>query len=415
MLDLNFIRQNKEKVLQAAKNKNREVDLDKIIDLDDKRRAFISQIQSLREQRNKIAKSKPTSEIIQEGKKIKQEIQKLEKGLNEIENQLNLLLSFVPNVPLDEVPIGKGASANKVIKSWGRIPLFDFSPKSHIELGLLLDIIDFERGTKVSGFRGYFLKNAAAILHLSLLFYVFQKLVKKGYTPIIAPAIVKRFTLFGSGQFPWGEQDTYKLNDDDAYLAGTAEQPVTAYYSNEVLSEDDLPKKFVAISACFRKEAGSYGKDTRGLYRLHEFWKVEQVILTTDNLEQARVLHEELQRNGEEILEELNLPYRRIILSTGEMGEPQIFKYDTEVWMPYRNSYAEVMSNSIMGDFQARRLNIKYRKKNGEKRYCFTLNNTAIASPRILIAIFENYQQPDGGIFIPQVLQPIAGFKKISY
>lgn len=415
MLDLNFIRQNKEKVLQAAKNKNREVDLDKIIDLDDKRRAFISQIQSLREQRNKIAKSKPTSEIIQEGKKIKQEIQKLEKGLNEIENQLNLLLSFVPNVPLDEVPIGKGASANKVIKSWGRIPQFDFSPKSHIELGLSLDIIDFERGTKVSGFRGYFLKNAAAILHLSLLFYVFQKLVKKGYTPIIAPAIVKRFTLFGSGQFPWGEQDTYKLNDDDAYLAGTAEQPVTAYYSNEVLSEDDLPKKFVAISACFRKEAGSYGKDTRGLYRLHEFWKVEQVILTTDNLEQARVLHEELQRNGEEILEELNLPYRRIILSTGEMGEPQIFKYDTEVWMPYRNSYAEVMSNSIMGDFQARRLNIKYRKKNGEKRYCFTLNNTAIASPRILIAIFENYQQPDGGIFIPQVLQPIAGFKKISY
>jgi seryl-tRNA synthetase len=415
MLDLNFIRQNKEKVLQAAKNKNREVDLDKIIDLDDKRRAFISQIQSLREQRNKIAKSKPTSEIIQEGKKIKQEIQKLEKGLNEIENQLNLLLSFVPNVPLDEVPIGKGASANKVIKSWGRIPQFDFSPKSHIELGLSLDIIDFERGTKVSGFRGYFLKNAAAILHLSLLFYVFQKLVKKGYTPIIAPAIVKRFTLFGSGQFPWGEQDTYKLNDDDAYLAGTAEQPVTAYYSNEVLSEDDLPKKFVAISACFRKEAGSYGKDTRGLYRLHEFWKVEQVILTTDNLEQARVLHEELQRNGEEILEELNLPYRRIILSTGEMGEPQIFKYDTEVWMPYRNSYAEVMSNSIMGDFQARRLNIKYRKKNGEKRYCFTLNNTAIASPRILIAIFENYQQSDGGIFIPQVLQPIAGFKKISY
>jgi len=413
MLDLNFIRQNKEKVLQAAKNKNREVKIDEIIKLDDKRRSLINQIQSLREQRNKIAKNKPTPEIIEEGKKIKQELQKLEKGLNEVENQLNFLLSFVPNVPLDEVPIGKDALSNKVVKTWGQIPQFDFSPKSHIELGVSLDIIDFERGAKVSGFRGYFLKNEAAVLHLSLIFYVFQKLVKKGYTPIIAPAIIKRFSLFGCGQFPWGEQDTYKLNDNDAYLAGTAEQPVTAYYSNEVLKESDLPKKFVAVSPCFRKEAGSYGKDMRGLYRLHEFWKVEQVILAKSDLRQARILHEELQINAEEILEELNLPYRRVILSTGEMGEPQILKYDTEVWMPYRNSYAEVMSNSIMGDFQARRLNIRYREKNGEKKYCFTLNNTAIASPRILIAIFENHQQSDGSIFIPPVLQSIAGFKKI--
>ena len=413
MLDLNFIRQNKEKVLQAAKNKNREVKIDEIIKLDDKRRSLINQIQSLREQRNKIAKNKPAPEIIEEGKKIKQELQKLEKGLNEVENQLNFLLSFVPNVPLDEVPIGKDALSNKVVKTWGQIPQFDFSPKSHIELGVSLDIIDFERGAKVSGFRGYFLKNEAAVLHLSLIFYVFQKLVKKGYTPIIAPAIIKRFSLFGCGQFPWGEQDTYKLNDNDAYLAGTAEQPVTAYYSNEVLKESDLPKKFVAVSPCFRKEAGSYGKDMRGLYRLHEFWKVEQVILAKSDLRQARILHEELQINAEEILEELNLPYRRVILSTGEMGEPQILKYDTEVWMPYRNSYAEVMSNSIMGDFQARRLNIRYREKNGEKKYCFTLNNTAIASPRILIAIFENHQQSDGSIFIPPVLQSIAGFKKI--
>jgi len=414
MLDINFIHQNKEKVLKAAKNKNREINLDKILDLDKKRRKLIAQSQTLREQRNKLTKNKPTKETITEGKKIKQKLQAIEKELALIEKQLNNLLSFVPNIPIDEVPVGKDASFNKVIKTWGEIPKFDFKVKSHIELGTDLDIIDFERGAKVSGFRGYFLKNEGAILHLAIIFYVFQKLVKKGYTPLIAPAIVKGFALFGCGQFPWGEQDTYKLNDDNAYLAGTAEQPVTSYFSGEILKEEELPKKFVALSACFRKEAGSHGKDTKGLYRLHEFWKVEQVIIAKNNLEEAKKLHEELQRNSEEILEELKLPYRRVILSTGEMGEPQIFKYDTEVWMPYRNAYGEVMSNSIMGDFQARRLNIKYRKKDGSKEYCFTLNNTAIASPRILIAILENYQQKDGNIIIPKVLQLSTGFEEIK-
>jgi len=414
MLDLNFIRQNKEKVLKAAKNKNLKIDVEKILELDEKRRKLLSQIQILRQNRNQLAKIKPTNESIEKGKKLKLEIHNKELELKEIENQLNFLLSFVPNIPLDKVPVGDDASFNKVVKVWGKIPKFEFPIKSHIELGTSLDIIDFERGAKVSGFRGYFLKNEGAVLHLALLFYVFQKLVKKGYIPMIAPSIVKGFTLFGCGQFPWGEKDTYKLNDEDAYLAGTAEQPVTSYYSGEILKEEELPKKFVAISSCFRKEAGAYGKDTRGLYRLHEFWKVEQVIIAKNNLEEALKLHEELQRNSEEILEELQLPYRRVILSTGEMGEPQIFKYDTEVWMPYRNNYGEVMSNSIMGDFQARRLNIKYRKKDGSKEYCFTLNNTAIASPRILIAILENYQQKDGNIKIPKILQPLTGFEKIK-
>ena len=414
MLDIDFIRQNKEEVLQAAKNKNREINLDKILDFDEKRRTLIAQSQALREQRNKLSKEKPTKETIEEGKKIKLQLQEIEKELKAIEQELNFLLSFVPNIPLSQVPVGKDASFNKVVKTWGKIPQFDFTVKSHIEIGKELDIVDFERGAKVSGFRGYFLKNEGAVLHLAILFYVFQKLVKKGYTPLIAPAIVKGFTLFGCGQFPWGEQDTYKLNDDDAYLAGTAEQPVTSYFSGEILKEEELPKKFVAISSCFRKEAGAYGKDTRGLYRLHEFWKVEQVIIAKNNLEEAKKLHEELQQNSEEILEELELPYRRVILSTGEMGEPQIFKYDNEVWMPYRNAYGEVMSNSIMGDFQARRLNIKYRKKDGTKEYCFTLNNTAIASPRILIAILENYQQKDGTIKIPKVLQPLTGFEEIK-
>jgi seryl-tRNA synthetase len=414
MLNINFIRQNKEKVLQAAKNKNRKVEIDKILALDDERRQLIQKIQVLRAERNKTSHGKPDEKTILRGKQIKEELKKIEDQLVTNHQSLDTLLSFVPNVPLDEVPVGKDAAKNIEVKKWGHPPQFDFLPKSHIELGESLDLFDLVRGAKVSGFRGYFLKNDGALLQLAIMWFVFNKLIKKGYTPIIAPAIVKRLALFGCGQFPWGEPDTYKLNDEDAYLAGTAEQPVTSYFAGEILKEDDLPKRFVAFSPCFRKEAGAYGKDTKGLYRLHEFWKVEQVIIAKNNLQEARKLHEELQQNSEEILQDLELPYRRVILSTGEMGEPQIFKYDTEVWMPYRKDYGEVMSNSIMGDFQARRLNIKYRKKDGSKEYCFTLNNTAIASPRILIAILENYQQKDGSILIPKILQPLMNKEKIT-
>jgi seryl-tRNA synthetase len=413
MLSLDFIRKNKEKVVEAAKNKNRKVDVNKLLALDDQRRKTIQTVQKLREERNLLVKRPFTQETKKRGREIKTELKGLEKNLTTLDAAVSKVVSFIPNVPLPEVPIGKDSSGNVEVKKWGKVPAFDFLPKSHIELGKSLDIIDLERGAKIAGFRGYFLKNEAAILQFAILFYTFNKLIKKGYTPIIAPAIIKGFTLFGSGQFPWGEADVYKLNDEDAYLAGTAEQPVTAYYSDEILSEKDLPKKFVAFSPCFRREAGAYGKDTKGLYRLHEFWKVEQVIIAENDLKKARVYHEELQRNCEEILEDLSLPYRRVILSTGEMGEPQLFKYDTETWMPSRNSYGETMSNSIMGDFQTRRLNIKYRKKDGKTDYCFSLNNTALASPRILIAILENYQQKDGSVLVPKVLQPLVGFEKI--
>lgn len=414
MLSLDFIRQNKEKVIAAAKNKNRQVDINKIISLDDKRRELIGKIQTLREKRNKIAHQPFTDETKKQGKQIKKELKQLEDQLTEIQKQLNSLLLFVPNVPLDSVPVGANPSGNVEVKKWGDIPKFDFAPKSHIDLGLELDIIDLERGSKVSGFRGYFLKNAAAVLHFAILFYAFQKLTKKGYIPLIAPAVVKSFCLFGSGQFPWGEQDVYKLNEEDAYLAGTAEVPVTAYYSGEILNEKDLPKKFVALSPCFRKEAGAYGKDTKGLYRLHEFWKIEQVVISKNNLDDAIKIHEELEHNAESILQDLNLPYRQLLMCTGDMGEPQIKKYDIETWMPSRNSYGETMSNSILGDFQTRRLKIKYRKKTGETEYCFSFNNTAIASPRILIAILENYQQKDGSVLIPKILQSLTGFEKIS-
>ena len=413
MLSFDFIRQNKEKVLAAAKNKNREIELDRVLSLDEERRDLIQKVQDLREERNALAKKGKPADASR-GKEIKESLKKLEEELTKTENEINKLASYIPNVPLDEVPVGKDASGNSEIKKWGEIPKFNFAPLSHIELGKKLDLIDLERGSKVSGFRGYFLKNEGAVLHFALLFYVFQKLIKRGYTPIIAPAIVKGFTLFGSGQFPWGKEEVYRLNDEDAYLAGTAEVPVTAYHSGEILNEKDLPKRYVAISPCFRREAGAYGKDTKGLYRLHEFWKIEQVIIGKNNLEEARKIHEELQKNCEEILQDLKLPYRVLLMCTGDMGEPQLKKYDKETWMPSRNTYGETMSNSIMGDLQTRRLKIKYRTAKGETQYCYSFNNTALASPRILIAILENYQQNDGSIQIPEVLKTLTELTEIK-
>jgi len=413
MLSLEYIRANKEKVIKAAKNKNRQVDIDTILSLDDQRRELIQKGQVLREKRNKTSHGKPDEKTIARGKEIKEELKKIEESLNTTLVQLDKLVSYVPNIPLDEVPIGKNETGNVEVKKWGKIPKFDFELKSHLDLGLSLDLFDLERGSKVSGFRGYFLKNQAAQLQFAILFYVFQKLVKKGYTPMIAPSIVKGFTLFGSGQFPWGEQEVYKLNDEDAYLSGTAEIPITSYFSGEILNESDLPKKFVAFSPCFRREAGSYGKDVKGLYRVHEFWKVEQVIIAKNDIEESKKLHEELQKNTEEVMEDLKIPYRRLLMCTGDMGEPQIYKFDTEIWMPYRNGYGEIASNSIMGDFQTRRLKIKYRKKDNTTDHCYSLNDTAIPSPRILIAILENYQQKDGSIKIPEVLQQLVGFDKI--
>jgi seryl-tRNA synthetase len=416
MLDLQYIKVNQKKVKDALLNKNRKADVDRIIFLDEKRREQIKEIQTLREERNSLSKINPPSqENINRGKEIKESLKKIEEENTDTEKELSELMLYIVNVPLDEVPVGKDESGNLELKKWGEPRKFDFTPKDHITLGTDLDILDLERGNKVSGFRGYFLKNEGAILHMALLFYVFQKLTKKGYIPIIAPSIIKGFTLFGSGHFPWGsEQDVYKLNDDDAYLSGTAEIPITALHAGETLNEKDLPKKFVGFSPCFRKEAGTYGRDTRGIYRLHEFWKIEQVILGTNNIDKARDLHEELQRNSEEILQELNLPYRQLLMCTGDMGEPQMKKYDIETYMPSRNGYGETMSNSIMGDFQARRLKMKYKTKEGKTEYVYTFNNTAVASPRILIAILENYQQEDGSVRIPEVLQSLTGFKNIT-
>lgn len=423
MLDINYIRENLDVVKEAAKNKNRKVDWEMLFKLDDKRRELIGKSEELRAERNEINQKRRTTNLTldtrirEKGRQLKKNLKILEDELRDIETKLEALMLTVPNVPDKSVPIGKDSSSNKEVKSWGKIPKFDFPVKDHIELATKLDLIDFVRGAKIGGFRAYFLKNEAAQMELALMWWTLQKLVAKGYVPLIAPSLVKEFTLIGNGQFPWGREEVYHAEKDDVYMAGTAEVPVTAYYSDEILNENDLPKKFVAFSPCFRREAGSYGKDTKGAYRLHQFNKIEQVIISTNDMNNSFTLHEELLANAEEILQDLELPYRVLLMCTGDMGEPQVKKYDIETWMPGRNpstgsgqgGYGETMSNSVMGEFQARRLKIRYRTKEGKMLYCHTLNNTALASPRILIAILENYQQSDGSIKIPRVLQQYIG------
>lgn len=401
MLDIAFIRENLEVCKKAAKNKNRDVDWDGLVALDDARRELIGKIEALRAKRN-------------EGQNVKNELKPLESKLREVQEKFNFLMLTVPNVPDESVPVGRDASGNVEVRKWGHVPKFSFEPKDHIELAKSLDLIDFSRGAKVGGTRAYFLKNEAAQLEFAVLFYAFQKLIKKGFTPVIAPSLVKEFAFFGNGQFPWGRDEVYRIEKDDVYLAGTAEVPVTAYLSDEILSESDLPKKFVAFSPCFRREAGSYGKDVKGVYRLHQFNKIEQVIIAKNDMNTSLTLLEELLVNSEEILQDLELPYRVMLMCTGDMGEPQVKKYDIETWMPGRKAYGETMSDSFMGDFQARRLKIRYKAKDGKTVFAHTLNNTAIASPRILVALLENYQQKDGSIIIPKVLQPYLGKKVIA-
>jgi len=412
MLDIKFIRENLDLVKKAAENKNRKVDWEKLLDFDDRRKELSKKIQDLRTARNeggKLSGKEDIEKAREKGRKIKEELKKYEEEERAVSKELENTVLTVPNVPDPSVPVGPDSSGNVETKKWGKIPKLDFKPKDHIELVKSLDLADLERGSKVGGFRAYFLKNEGALLEMAILSYTFQKLAQKGYTPLIAPSLVKEFTLFGNGQFPWGREEVYHLEKDDLYLAGTAEVPVTAYYSGEVLFEKDLPKKFAAFSPCFRREAGSYGKDTKGLYRLHQFNKVEQVIITTADTKRSLDLHEELLANAEGILQDLKLPYRVMLMCTGDMGEPQVKKYDIETWMPSRGAYGETMSNSFMGDFQSRRLNMRYKSKDGTTKFVHTLNNTAIASPRILIAILENYQKKDGSVAVPDVLKSYVG------
>lgn len=419
MLDPKVIREFPDRVRLAAKNKGKDP---AIVDVwlvqDALYREILHDVENLRSKQNAITKiigSDPAKrdKHREEANTIKKELKDKEQLLQHEEEKMRSLSLSIPNIPASEVPVGKDSSGNVVLRSWGEKKTFNFPVKDHITLASELDLIDFERGTKVGGFRSYFLKHEAALMELGLMMYTMSQLAQKGFTPVIAPSLVKEFTLIGTGQFPWGRSEVYTLGQDQLFLGGTAEIPVTAYHADEILQEQALPKKFVAFSPCFRREAGSYGKDTRGIYRLHQFNKVEQVVLCKNDWAESEHWHEELLKNSESILQALGLPYRVLLMCTGDMGEPQVKKYDIETYMPGREGYGETQSDSIMGEFQARRLNIRYKTKDGVTAFVHTLNNTAIASPRILVAILENYQQEDGSITVPSVLQPYVGIDVI--
>lgn len=407
MLDINYIRENLEIVKKSVEARKAGVDLEQLLKLDDQRRYLISKVDALRAKRNEAARARDKGE----GERVKSELKNLENQLSETEKQYKELMLLVPNILMPDVPIGD-PTQNKIIRKVGEPHKFSFKPKDHIELGKLLNIIDFERGVKVGGFRGYYLKNEGARLHWAVLQFAFDHLIQKGFSPIVPPVINRRFALIGGGQFPWGEEDTYKVSDED-FLVGTAEIPLMAMHADETFDVKDLPKKYVGMSACFRTEIGSYGKDTKGLYRVHEFYKVEQVIFCEASEQESLGFFEELQDNSEEILEELGLPYQVVVLSSQDMGKKAAMTYDIETWMPSRQGYGETHSNSIVLDFQTRRLKIKYKDKDGNAKYCHALNNTAIASPRILIALLENFQTEDGTVKIPEVLQKYTGFSEI--
>lgn len=422
MLDIAFIRENKDKVKKACLNKNVPDKVDELLAIDEKRRQLIQESEKIRKERNGLMKGvfgKPSQDVIDKGKELKKKLAEIEPELKEVEEKFEQLMLTIPNVAFDEVPIGRDSSGNVEIAKWGEIPQFDFETRDHIELGIKLGILDFDRGVKVAGFRGYYLVGDGALLHLAVLNFALEKLVKKGFTPFIPPVVLNERPFTNTAHFPWGKVDVYKTNEDEKgeaekYLAGTAEVPMVSYHMDEVLREDDLPKLYAGYSQCYRREIGSYGKDTKGMYRIHEFAKVEQVILCKNDWEESRKWHEEIRKNSEEMLQELGLPYRVLLMCTGDMGEPQVKKYDIETWMPGRNGYGETMSCSIMGDFQARRANIKYQAKDGTLKFVHMLNNTAIASPRILIALLENFQQKDGNIVVPKVLRKFMGKEVIK-
>jgi seryl-tRNA synthetase len=315
----------------------------------------------------------------------------------------------VPNVPAEDVPDGLTDADNVVLRTWGEVPQFDFPLRDHVELGELLDIIDIPRGVKIAGARTYFLKNAGALLEQAVLQFALHTMVRKGFSPLVVPHLVKDDAMVGTAYFPVGMEQAYRIPEDEVNLIGTAEVPVTAYHADEILREDELPKYYVGLSTCYRREAGTYGKDTRGLFRIHQFQKVEQVVICANDPTVSSQEHEHILHNAEEVLQALGLPYRVVLVCGGDLGVPQIKKYDIETWMPSRNAYSETHSASKFHDFQARRLKLRYRAQDGTMRFAHTLNNTVIASPRILIPLLELYQRADGSVAIPPVLHPYMG------
>ncbi|TSC84840.1 MAG: seryl-tRNA synthetase [Parcubacteria group bacterium Gr01-1014_13] len=417
MLDIKFIRDNKELVKENCKNRNVNIDIDLLLNLDNERRAGLKEVETLRALRNNKSKGKPTEEEIAKLRQVGEEISGLEKKMEDIENKYRELLYKVPNLTHPETPMG-GESDFKVIHTSASPKPFKFIPKNHEELMLNLDLIDFERGAKVAAAKFYFSKNNLVRLNQALLNYGIDMLTKNGYTLVETPDVAKNEILAGVGFNPRGEEtQVYSLENTDLSLIGTAEITMGGYHAQEVLDLSKGPKKYVALSHCFRTEAGAYGKTNKGLYRVHQFTKLEMFIYCKP--EDSEKMHLELLSMEKKIADGLKLPYRVIEVASGDLGGPAYRKYDIEAWMvmnaenDQQGGYGEITSTSNCTDYQSRRLNIKYRKENGETEFMHTLNGTAIVTSRFPLAIVENFQQKDGSVLVPKVLQKYTGFKKL--
>lgn len=421
MLDIQYIRQNAETLRTAVANKQlNPAIVDQVLQMDERRRYLQDQVDGIRREMNQNVAaikqnpgSRPTPDQIELGKKLKAQLQDVEPELKQVEESYLDLMLQVPNPPAEDVPIGKDESGNQVVRQEGTPRQFEFEPRPHQELMEELDMLDTKHATKIGGFRSYFLKNDGMLLEQAVLQFAIQLMVKHGFTPMTAPVLVNREAMTGTGYFPWGSEDHYRTQDEQI-LAGTAEVALTSYYMGETLNEKDLPIQMVGISPCFRREIGSYGKDTQGIVRVHQFNKVEQVVYTVADEEATREWHLKMLGFSEELLRELGLPYQVLLMCSGDMGAGQRKKYDIETWFPSQHTYRETHSASYFNDFQARRLNIRYQAKDGTLKYVYTLNNTVAATPRLLAAIIENYQQADGSIAVPKVLQAFMQKKSIA-
>jgi len=410
MLDIKFIRENPELVKKASADKRVTIDIAHIIKVDEAFRQVSQEVQKLREERNALTQTitgKPTEEQIAKGKAIKEKLEKHEKQLQEIEKSLHELLLTIPNPAKPDVKVGRDESENDVIRKYKEPTKFSFTPKDHLALGEALDIIDVERAAKVSGARFAYLKGDGVLLEFALVQFALEILLKEGFIPVLPPVLIKRETMQGLGYMEnGGEEDMFQLKDNDLFLVGTAEQSLVPMHKDEIFQKKDLPRRYVGYSPSFRREAGSYGKDTRGILRVHQFNKVEMVSYVAEGEDDQE--HEYLLSLEEKFFQALAIPYQVIKMCTGDLGFPAARKYDIEAWMPGQNKYREVTSVSTVTDFQSRRLNMKYQD-GSEKKFVNVLNGTAFAMSRTPIAILENYQQEDGSVVVPEVLRKYMG------
>jgi len=420
VLDLNFIRENPERVRQGAAKKRIAFDLDRVLALDVERRRLLTARETAKAEQNRIGKqiaglSGPSKhEALASSKALKDEVAAHELALEPLQRALDELLRLAPNPPADDVPEGATDADNVEVRRHGTPPTFAFPAKDHVDLMTTRGWLDVDRAGRLGGSRSYILMGDAVLLEQAVLRLGLDLIVARGFTPLSVPVLVKEAALVGTAYFPGAEEQTYRIanptfEDQSAWLVGTSEVSVTAFRAGEVLDAATLPLRYAGISPCFRREAGTYGKDTRGLYRVHQFQKVEQVVLDVADEARSRAHLEDIVKNAEDLLRALEVPFRVVTVCTGDMGRGQIKKYDLEAWMPGRKGYGETHSASMFGDFQARRLEIRYRDSDGKVRHCHTLNNTVVATPRVLIAILENHQQADGSITIPKALRPYLG------